>query len=78
MSTRRRNATRELTELGRRISQLRQARGLSQEALAWEVGIHTNHLSTIERGVANPSFAVLLVISRALQTSLGELLRDIG
>lgn len=50
---------------------------MSQETLAWEADIHTNHLSTIERGIANPSIAVLLLIGRVLGVSLAELVKDI-
>lgn len=49
---------------------LREERGLSQEALAQEAGIHVNHVSSIERGAANPSVLVLLAIARAVRKSL--------
>ena len=77
MPAQRKDAQAALLALGVRIAELRRARGLSQETLAWEAGIHTNHLSTIERGVANPSVAVLLAISRFLGITLAELVKDI-
>jgi transcriptional regulator with XRE-family HTH domain len=63
-----------LAELGRRIAAARRGRGVSQEELAWSVGIHTNHLSTIERGIANPSVAVVLAISCALGVDVADLM----
>ena len=63
-----------LAELGRRVAAARRAREISQEELAWSVGIHTNHLSTIERGIANPSVAVVLAISSVLGVEIGELM----
>jgi transcriptional regulator with XRE-family HTH domain len=63
-----------LAELGRRVAAARRARGISQEELAWSVGIHTNHLSTIERGIANPSVAVVLAISGALGVDVADLM----
>ena len=38
--------------LGARVKALREARGLTQEALAFDAGIHVNHLSSLERGEA--------------------------
>jgi transcriptional regulator with XRE-family HTH domain len=65
-----------LRQLGRRIALLRRASGLSQETLAWQAGIHTNHLSMIERGRANPSVVVLFDISKALHVEVGSLFED--
>jgi transcriptional regulator with XRE-family HTH domain len=61
-----------LGRLGKRVKELRVAAGLSQEALAFDVGIHVNHLSSLERGEANPSFLVLLSIARVLRVKLSE------
>ena len=63
-----------LARLGNRVRELRLAGGLSQEALAFDAGIHVNHLSTLERGEANPSFLVLLSIARVLRVNLSSLL----
>jgi transcriptional regulator with XRE-family HTH domain len=66
-----------LKKLGARVRKLREERGLSQESLAWEAGIHYNHLSSIERGIANPSFLVLLAISRELGVRVSELVQGL-
>jgi transcriptional regulator with XRE-family HTH domain len=67
---------RALKRLGARIRELRRKRELSQEALAFDAGIHTNHLSAIERGEANPSFLVLLSVARVLQVSVADLVTE--
>lgn len=77
MPAHRKDAQAALRVLGARIAELRRERGISQESLAWESGIHTNHLSTIERGIANPSLAVLLAISGVLGMTAAELLKGI-
>jgi XRE family transcriptional regulator, regulator of sulfur utilization len=59
--------------LGERVRQLRRERELSQESLAFDAGIHVNHLSTIERGEANPSFLVLVSIAKVLGVTVAEI-----
>lgn len=60
--------------LGRRVRQLRQARGWSLEALAGASGVSRSMISQIEREQANPTLAVTLRIARALGMALGDLL----
>jgi transcriptional regulator with XRE-family HTH domain len=62
--------------LGERVRQLRRERELSQESLAFDAGIHVNHLSTIERGEANPSFLVLVSIAKVLRVTLSDLVSE--
>jgi transcriptional regulator with XRE-family HTH domain len=64
--------------LGRRVKQLRGARGWSLEALAHASGVSRSMLSQIEREQANPTLAVTLRIARAFGMSLGELLEMPG
>jgi transcriptional regulator with XRE-family HTH domain len=59
--------------LGRRIRQLRQAKGWSQEFLADEAGMHRTYLWGIEQGVRNPSVRHLTRLAEALGVSLGAL-----
>lgn len=61
-----------LRRLGAKVRELRLAKGFSQEALAFDAGIHVNHLSSLERGEANPSFLVLLSIARVLRVTLAD------
>jgi transcriptional regulator with XRE-family HTH domain len=60
--------------LAARVRALRAAHGLSQEALAHEVGIDRTYQSQIERGVGNPSLRVLCAIATALKVDMRELL----
>tara|TARA_B100000949_G_scaffold166277_1_gene146776 strand:- start:475 stop:708 length:234 start_codon:yes stop_codon:yes gene_type:complete len=41
--------------IGKNLKEIRQARGLSQEALALECGLHRTYISGIERGARNPT-----------------------
>jgi transcriptional regulator with XRE-family HTH domain len=58
--------------LGSAIRQLREKRGLTQEALAHEAGITTGTLSLIERGQSNPAWGTIGRIAAALGASMGE------
>jgi transcriptional regulator with XRE-family HTH domain len=49
-------------------------RGLSQEALAFECGLHRTCISGVERGVRNPTVVVLEKIATALGVQAHELL----
>lgn len=53
-------------EIGQRIRHYRKACGLSQEALAEEVGISVTHMSHIETGNTKLSLPVLVNIAEAL------------
>jgi transcriptional regulator with XRE-family HTH domain len=59
--------------LGKRIRQLRQERGWSQERLADEAGMHRTYMWGIEQGVRNPSVRHLVRIAEALGISLSVL-----
>lgn len=59
--------------LGRNVKRLREERGLSQEALAFEAELHRTYVSGVERGVRNPTVTVIEKIAIALKVSLSEL-----
>lgn len=59
--------------LGKRISYLRNKKGLTQEKLAELVRRSTNHISKLELARCNPSFELLVEISKALNIDLKEL-----
>ena len=56
--------------LGKAIRQLREERGMTQEALAHAAGVTVGHLSTIERGHSNPTWATVKGIAAALDGSM--------
>jgi transcriptional regulator with XRE-family HTH domain len=59
--------------LGRAIRQLREKRGLTQEAVAHEAGVTASTYGLIERGQSNPTWATARDIAAALGVSIGEL-----
>ena len=59
--------------LGKAIRQLRDQRGVSQEALAYEAGVTSGTLSLIERGLSNPTWGTVRGIAAALGVSIAEL-----
>ena len=60
-------------QFGKRIRELRLARGLSQEKLAFKSGMHRTYLGSIERGERNPSLKNIAAIAEALRVSLSQL-----
>ena len=61
------------TEFGERVRNLRQAKGLSQEELAFKSGMHRTYLGGIERGERNPALKNIAAIAKALDITLREL-----
>jgi transcriptional regulator with XRE-family HTH domain len=60
-----------------RIRELRSARGISQEALADEAGVHRTYMGSVERGERNISLENIVKIARALRVAPSELLLTI-
>lgn len=58
------------------IKRLRKERGMSQEDLAFESGLHRTYISGIERGVRNVGLDNIGVIAAALKVTPDELLRS--
>jgi transcriptional regulator with XRE-family HTH domain len=61
-------------EIGRRVRELRQRRGLTQAKLARGAGLNQGFISEIERGHRNPSHASLHALASALQVAPAALL----
>lgn len=59
--------------LGKSIRQLREERGVSQEALAHAAGVTSGTLSLIERGLSNPTWGTTKGIAAALDVSIADL-----
>lgn len=65
--------------LARRIRELRQNLGWTQQGLSHESGLSRSYISRLEMGdIALPSNARLKALSAALQTSTDDLLRAAG
>ena len=71
--------------LGRRLSNLREARGLTQEVVAEAAGMSRNHYQLLESGLsnrrtkwpANPRLSTLVALSDVLGVSVPELVTAI-
>lgn len=59
--------------LGAAVRQLREERGLSQEALGHAAGVHRNWIGGIERGERNPTFTSIVKVAAALNVTAAEL-----
>ena len=60
-------------KFGKRIRSLRKSIGLTQSDLAAKIGISLQHLSSIERSLAYPSFNSLEKMAHALLTTVADL-----
>jgi transcriptional regulator with XRE-family HTH domain len=60
--------------LGRNLRRLRQKKGWSQEAFAFEAGLHRTYISDLERGARNPTITVVEKLAKALGVKPGALL----
>lgn len=60
-------------EIGKRIGQIREEKGLTQSALAREMGVSQSAVSQIEAGERNPSYEMLRQIATALKVSVPHL-----
>jgi transcriptional regulator with XRE-family HTH domain len=58
------------------LKRLRAAKGLSQEAFAFEAGIHRTYVSDLERGARNPSITILDKLAPPLGVSASALVND--
>ena len=63
--------------VGLNLKRLRQERGLSQEAFAFQAGLHRTYVSGVERGVRNPTVLVLEELAKALDVPACRLLEDV-
>jgi len=65
-----------LADLGQRIRDARELRGLSQEELAAGARINNSFLSQIERGLKAPSLKTLHALATELEVGLAQLFAD--
>ncbi len=62
--------------LGLNVQRLRRQKGWSQEALAFESGLHRTYISGIERGVRNPTIEIVAQLAQTLDVPASELLAE--
>lgn len=60
----------------KRLKQIRQSRGLSQEELAEIAGLHRTYVGSVERGERNVSIDNMERLSKALEVDITELLKN--
>lgn len=63
-----------LKQLAQSLKKARLSFGISQESLALQSDLDRTYLSKIERGIANPSYLVLIRIAAVLKVSVKDLL----
>ena len=62
---------------GKRIRQVRLAKGFTQESLADTIGLHRTYIGNIERGEESVSVDNAAKIAKALKVSLSELFKGL-
>lgn len=64
-------------ELGKRIQQLRKAKGLSQEKFTLNIGMDRTYFASVEAGKRNIAIVNIKKIADGLDVSLSELFQNI-
>jgi transcriptional regulator with XRE-family HTH domain len=67
-----------LAKLGKRLREMRSARGMSQEVLAQLAGLNRNYVNQVECGRRNVSIVNLAKIAEALAVDLAVLIAGIS
>ena len=62
-------------QFGQTVRKIRLKQGLSQGDVARRLNLHRSYISSIERGVRNPSLKVIQKIAKALGVEIEELLK---
>lgn len=57
---------------GKKLKQIRKAKGLTQEQLAELAGVHEKHISKLELGTYKPSYATLSKVLSALDLEIDK------
>lgn len=65
-------------EMGKRIKEVRNKIGITQEKLAEQIDVSPSYISEIERGTSICSLAVLVSISEILETNIDYLINGIN
>lgn len=62
-----------LKQFASRVKELREQRGLSQEKLAGEAGLHRTYIGMVERLERNPSLVCIYKIASGLGVNIKDL-----
>lgn len=60
--------------VGKNVKRHREAKGLSQEQLAFEADLHRTYVSGVERGIRNPTVLIVAKLADALGVEPSKLL----
>ncbi len=60
--------------VGRNVKRHRELRGVSQEELAFQSDLHRTYVSGVERGIRNPTVAIVARLAVALGVKPSKLL----
>ena len=63
-------------QFGQRARAIRLKQVLSQGDVAKRMNVHRSYISSIERGVRNPSLKVIQRIAKALEVPMEKLIKD--
>ncbi len=66
-----------LQALGDEVRERREQRNLTQEALAFEAGVHPNVIGRLERGQTDNKVLTLFNVAMGLNTPLAELIAGV-
>ena len=66
-----------LSNFGRNVARIRDARGFSQDKLAEKADLDRTYISGIERGVRNPGIKTVIRIAKALNASISDLCKGV-
>ena len=64
-------------EFGHLLRQKRKERGISQEELAFQSGLHRTYVGSVERGERNLSLENIFIFAKALSCNPKELMPEI-
>jgi transcriptional regulator with XRE-family HTH domain len=66
-----------IKSFGLRVKKIRTEKKISQEELAELSGLHRTYISSLERGVRNPTLTTLISVSKGLNIEINELLQEL-
>ena len=66
-----------LKNLGKRIAEIRQGKGITQIELGYKCDIEKPNMNRIEKGNTNPTFLTLYKISKELDVGIEEIVKQL-